>query len=172
MWQNVNSNWYLCISFITSRTTKPFQHINNTLICFRVLIPEVTRHLTCRTSDECVKIVKMVSRRKILSRSRDDLNLDDDYKDFSAHFQDDTWYSKEKLYKVRILQNIFIKMVRFMSNINLAGSCWGNIKKMGRHWRRDMGKSYCFKFYLQYTNCVSDPCLAFTNIPATNTLFL
>ena len=44
--------------------------------------------------------VKMVSRRKILSRSRDDLNLDEDYKDITSHHQDDTWYSKEKLYKV------------------------------------------------------------------------
>ena len=44
--------------------------------------------------------VIMVSRRKILSRSRDDLNLDEDYKDISSHHQDDTWYSKEKLYKV------------------------------------------------------------------------
>ena len=44
--------------------------------------------------------VRMVSRRKILSRSRDDLNLDEDYKDLSSHHQDDTWYSKEKLYKV------------------------------------------------------------------------
>lgn len=44
--------------------------------------------------------VNMVSRRKILSRSRDDLNLDEDYKDLTSHHQDDTWYSKEKLYKV------------------------------------------------------------------------
>jgi len=43
--------------------------------------------------------VNMVSRRKILSRSRDDLNLDEDYKDLTSHHQDDTWYSKEKLYK-------------------------------------------------------------------------
>jgi len=41
----------------------------------------------------------MVSRRKILSRSRDDLNLDEEYKDYTDHYQDDTWYSKEKLYK-------------------------------------------------------------------------
>ena len=49
-----------------------------------------------------VRSVKMVSRRKILSRSRDDLNLEDDYTkpDKTAHFQDDTWYSQEKLYKV------------------------------------------------------------------------
>ena len=48
--------------------------------------------------------VSMVSRRKILSRSRDDLNLDtEDYKEHAAHHQDDTWYSKEKLYKVLTL---------------------------------------------------------------------
>lgn len=41
----------------------------------------------------------MVSRRKILSRSRDDLTTDDDHKDYADHYVDDTWYSKEKLYK-------------------------------------------------------------------------
>lgn len=42
----------------------------------------------------------MVSRRKILSRSRDDLTLDDDGgRGGGKHQQDDTWYSKEKLYK-------------------------------------------------------------------------
>ena len=53
----------------------------------------------------------MVSRRKILSRSRDDLNLDDDFggKQLTAHFQDDTWYSKEKLYKVCIRNKGFMK---------------------------------------------------------------
>lgn len=39
----------------------------------------------------------MVSRRKILSRSRDDLTLGDERE--KGHSQDDTWYSKEKLYK-------------------------------------------------------------------------
>lgn len=39
---------------------------------------------------------KMVSRRKILSRSRDEL-----HSDFYNHEeQDDIWLSKEKLYKV------------------------------------------------------------------------
>jgi len=38
----------------------------------------------------------MVSRRKILSRSRDDLTLGEER---TKHTQDDTWYSKEKLYK-------------------------------------------------------------------------
>ena len=52
-----------------------------------------------------VRSVKMVSRRKILSRSRDDLNLEDDFTkpEKTAHFQDDTWYSQEKLYKVRLI---------------------------------------------------------------------
>lgn len=35
---------------------------------------------------------KMVSRRKILNRSRDGLNIDLD--------EDDIWYQKEKLFKV------------------------------------------------------------------------
>lgn len=39
----------------------------------------------------------MVSRRKILSRSRDDLTLGEEKE--KGHNQDDTWYSKEKLYK-------------------------------------------------------------------------
>lgn len=34
----------------------------------------------------------MVSRRKILNRSRDDLNMDQE--------EEDIWFSKEKLYKV------------------------------------------------------------------------
>lgn len=41
----------------------------------------------------------MVSRRKILSRSRDDLTNDDAFREKTDHFQDDTWFSKEKLYK-------------------------------------------------------------------------
>lgn len=39
---------------------------------------------------------KMVSRRKILSRSRDDLNLDQAY----YRDEEDVWYQKETLYKV------------------------------------------------------------------------
>ena len=39
----------------------------------------------------------MVSRRKILSRSRDDLNLDGPPE---AQDEEDVWYQKEKLFKV------------------------------------------------------------------------
>jgi len=40
----------------------------------------------------------MVSRRKILSRSRDDLNLDQPYN--AQEEEEDVWYQKDKLYKV------------------------------------------------------------------------
>ena len=45
--------------------------------------------------------VAMVSRRKILSRSRDDLNLDDSFRPGAAAEEEDVWYAKEKLYKVK-----------------------------------------------------------------------
>ena len=44
---------------------------------------------------------EMVSRRKILSRSRDELHSDIYY--MAENDDDDVWYSKEKLYAVRIL---------------------------------------------------------------------
>lgn len=40
---------------------------------------------------------EMVSRRKILSRSRDDLNLDQTY---PPEEEEDVWYQKDKLFKV------------------------------------------------------------------------
>jgi len=45
-------------------------------------------------------VCRMVSRRKILSRSRDDLTFDDE-PTFHKKFEEDTFYSQEKLYKVR-----------------------------------------------------------------------
>lgn len=41
----------------------------------------------------------MVSRRKILSRSRDDLNLDSTYQQQGVE-EEDVWHQKEKLFKV------------------------------------------------------------------------
>jgi hypothetical protein len=41
----------------------------------------------------------MVSRRRILSRSRDDLNLDSTY--VMQEEEEDAWYQRDKLYKVR-----------------------------------------------------------------------
>lgn len=43
----------------------------------------------------------MVSRRKILSRSRDDLNLET----FIGE-EEDVWYQKEKLFRVSINMNV------------------------------------------------------------------
>lgn len=42
----------------------------------------------------------MVSRRKILSRSRDDLNLDQTF--VQQEEEEDVWYQKEKLFKVSV----------------------------------------------------------------------
>lgn len=43
----------------------------------------------------------MVSRRKILSRSRDDLNLEHQYQQQQEE-EEDVWYQKDKLYKVSV----------------------------------------------------------------------
>lgn len=64
----------------------------------------------------------MVSRRKILSRSRDDLNLDQAYLDE----EEDVWYQKDKLFKVSntyiifdtMLSNLEINFVFFFSGQN------------------------------------------------------
>lgn len=51
---------------------------------------------------------EMVSRRKILSRSRDDLNLEQQY--LQQEDEEDIWYMKDKLYKVSSnTENIFKK---------------------------------------------------------------
>ena len=55
--------------------------------------------------DPNTRPVAMVSRRKILSRSRDDLNLEDSNsfrpdRAGAAAEEEDVWYAKEKLYKV------------------------------------------------------------------------
>jgi hypothetical protein len=42
----------------------------------------------------------MVSRRKILNRSRDDLNVDQE--------EEDIWYQKDKLFKVSLIRIHFL----------------------------------------------------------------
>lgn len=46
----------------------------------------------------------MVSRRKILSRSRDDLNLEHQY--VQQEEEEDIWYQKDKLYKVSVSREL------------------------------------------------------------------
>lgn len=48
---------------------------------------------------------EMVSRRKILSRSRDDLNLDQAYLQQQQEEEEDVWYNKDKLFKVSVFRS-------------------------------------------------------------------
>lgn len=57
----------------------------------------------------------MVSRRKILSRSRDDLNLD---QGMDMNDEEDVWYQKEKLFKVSIIFYVFDKFNTKHTKIN------------------------------------------------------
>lgn len=58
---------------------------------------------------------EMVSRRKILSRSRDDLNLDQAYMQMDD--EEDIWYQKDKLFKVSgiLMSNIIYTMILYVS---------------------------------------------------------
>lgn len=71
---------------------------------------------------------EMVSRRKILSRSRDDLNLDSTF--IAQEEEEDVWYQKEKLYKEHIQEvldkwtqiddEIWAKVIVFERNRRVA----------------------------------------------------
>jgi hypothetical protein len=51
----------------------------------------------------------MISRRRILSRSRDDLNLDSGVGfPVQVEEEEDVWYNKDKLYKVRLSFIVFV----------------------------------------------------------------
>ena len=62
--------------------------------------------------------------------------MDDDFggKELTAHFQDDTWYSKEKLYKVGG-KNYKLKFITPTNDVfySFSGSCGGNFEKMGSY---------------------------------------
>lgn len=67
----------------------------------------------------------MVSRRKILSRSRDDLNLDQTFN--PQEEEEDVWYQKEKLYKVSVIDwelkfTSFIKKKKKRAQFDLLSS--------------------------------------------------
>ncbi|XP_055623714.1 uncharacterized protein LOC129767118 [Toxorhynchites rutilus septentrionalis] len=71
---------------------------------------------------------EMVSRRKILSRSRDDLNLDSTF--IAQEEEEDVWYNKDKLYKEHIQEvldkwtqiddEIWAKVIVFERNRRVA----------------------------------------------------
>ena len=63
----------------------------------------------------------MVSRRKILSRSRDELHSDIYY--MAENDDDDVWYNKEKLYAVRVRKQSYrcterCNLAMFLYNLN------------------------------------------------------
>uniref|UniRef100_A0A8W7P5P5 Uncharacterized protein n=1 Tax=Anopheles coluzzii TaxID=1518534 RepID=A0A8W7P5P5_ANOCL len=63
---------------------------------------------------------EMVSRRKILSRSRDDLNLDQSY--ITQEEEEDVWYQKEKLYKAICLRHDPVTVVDEKLAVQWRGS--------------------------------------------------
>ena len=67
----------------------------------------------------------MVSRRKILSRSRDELHSEL-FNNYEEEQPDDIWRSKEKLYQVG-KKNFFVRVEnRFLNALFL----WGEFKKI------------------------------------------
>lgn len=61
----------------------------------------------------------MVSRRKILSRSRDDLNVEKTYMK-QIEDEEDVWYHKEKLFNVSAFEYIKIDL----GTVNLETLYW------------------------------------------------
>lgn len=57
----------------------------------------------------------MVSRRKILNRSRDDLTIDQE--------EEDIWHQKDKLYKVN---SIWLQLIRHYFEITHMLKLWNN----------------------------------------------
>ncbi|KAH7953885.1 hypothetical protein HPB49_013369 [Dermacentor silvarum] len=56
----------------------------------------ITSEPTAESLGDVTSEATMISRRKILSRSRDELNVD-----FTVEDEEDVWYQKEKLFKTR-----------------------------------------------------------------------
>ncbi|KAL1464827.1 hypothetical protein WDU94_004440 [Cyamophila willieti] len=65
-----------------------------------MLLPTKLRRWSCGPHINTLSTADMVSRRRILSRSRDDLNLDVVPGFGNQEEEEDVWYQKEKLYKV------------------------------------------------------------------------
>lgn len=82
---------------------------------------------------------KMVSRRKILSRSRDDLNLDQTFT--QQEEEEDVWYQKDKLYKVsdhNLLERMqFISIMRVRWQLAISWKRLTTETTDGTTYRRD-----------------------------------
>ena len=59
----------------------------------------------------------MVSRRKILSRSRDELHSDIYY--MAEDDDDDVWHSKDKLYRVRLITSHILNTYKIVNCLTL-----------------------------------------------------
>ena len=69
----------------------------------------------------------MVSRRKILSRSRDELHSDIYF--MNEDDDEDVWYSKDKLYRVR-------QIFKFKNGLK-NGNNWQKRAKKGPMWAKN-----------------------------------
>lgn len=70
----------------------------------------------------------MISRRRILSRSRDDLNLDSGVGfPVQVEEEEDVWYNKDKLYKVWPVYNVHFVVFSLFKSLMIFG--WLNVLK-------------------------------------------
>ena len=85
----------------------PAKVVNTQLIFFYFRSKWMDEEQLWIKSDNSLRSVTMVSRRKILSRSRDDLNLE-----APPEEEEDIWYNRDKLYKVsdtEMMKNIIFQ---------------------------------------------------------------
>ena len=83
-------------------------HVLNRMIEVIILIVFCLSFFSCGPSNSG----EMVSRRKILSRSRDDLNLDQN----PEIEEEDVWYQKEKLFKVNNMKVLVLYILHAFIN--------------------------------------------------------
>ncbi|XP_054157596.1 uncharacterized protein LOC128955942 [Oppia nitens] len=87
---------------------------------------------------------EMISRRRILSRSRDALNINDDYNYNPYEEEDDIWFNKDKLFKNHI-QEVLVKWDQIDDEI------WAKVICMERN--RRVAKAYARAPVLTVNGC-------------------
>lgn len=93
---------YLCVHNISFTLLLQFipliQQLNFTFCFFSINSVDIFAFFSVFVAEA------MVSRRKILSRSRDDLNMEQPY---VPEEEEDVWYQKDKLFKVSVCQLVY-----------------------------------------------------------------